>query len=102
MTGTEFQLAALRTAGSTNLLLNGVMGLNGEAGECIDLVKKHLFQGHELDCDALLDELGDVLWYAAITCESIGITLDDVMAHNVNKLHKRYPDGFDARRSIHR
>ena len=102
MTGTEFQLAALRTAGDKNLLLNGVMGLNGEAGECIDLVKKHLFQGHELDCDALLDELGDVLWYAAITCESIGITLDDVMAHNVNKLRKRYPDGFDARRSIHR
>lgn len=102
MTGTEFQLAALRTAGDKNLLLNGVMGLNGEAGECIDLVKKHLFQGHELDCDALLDELGDVLWYAAITCESIGITLDDVMAHNVEKLRKRYPDGFDAKRSVHR
>lgn len=102
MTGTEFQLAALRTAGDKNLLLNGVMGLNGEAGECIDLVKKHLFQGHELDCDALLDELGDVLWYAAITCESIGITLDDVMAHNVDKLCKRYPDGFDVRRSVHR
>ena len=102
MTGTEFQLAALRTAGDKNLLLNGVMGLNGEAGECIDLVKKHLFQGHELDCDALLDELGDVLWYAAITCESIGRTLDDVMAHNVEKLRKRYPDGFDAKRSVHR
>ena len=102
MTGTEFQLASLRTAGDENLLLNGVMGLNGEAGECIDIVKKHLFQGHELDCEALVDKLGDVLWYAAITCESIGKTLDDVMAHNVDKLRKRYPDGFDAKRSVHR
>lgn len=105
MTGTEYQKEAMRTASTLSkkeLLINGVMGLNGEAGECIDVVKKHLFQGHTLDDDKLLDELSDVLWYAAVTAESIGKTLDDVMEHNKAKLRKRYPDGFDSEKSIHR
>lgn len=105
MTGTEYQKLAMRTASSLSqkdLVLNGVMGLNGEAGECIDIVKKHLFQGHELDEAKLLDELSDVMWYAAITAEGLGTTLDVVMQHNVDKLRKRYPDGFEASRSIHR
>lgn len=105
MTGAEYQKLAMRTASDLDtygLILNGVMGLNGEAGECIDVVKKHLFQGHELDKEKLIDELSDVLWYAAITCEGLCVSLDDVMKHNVEKLKKRYPDGFSAERSIHR
>lgn len=105
MTGNEYQRLALRTASGIeqyDLTLNGVMGLNGEAGECIDIVKKHLFQGHPLDTDKLVDELGDVLWYVAITADGIGVPLEDIMQHNIDKLRKRYPDGFDAERSIHR
>lgn len=105
MTGSEFQTAALRTANAKLpelLILNGVMGLNGEAGECIDLVKKHLFQGHDLNKAKLMDELGDVLWYAAITCEGLGISMDDAMALNVDKLKHRYPNGFERERSLHR
>ena len=53
MTPNDYQQAALRTAPKDlppdRLLLNGLMGLNGEAGEAIDILKKHLFQGHELD-----------------------------------------------------
>ena len=105
MTGNEYQRLALRTSshGSNgDMVLNGVMGLNGEAGECIDIVKKHLFQGHPLDTDKLLDELGDVLWYVAITADGIGVQLEDIMLHNIDKLRRRYPEGFDAERSIHR
>lgn len=105
MTGTEYQQKAMRTASEKSkmdLLENGVMGLCGEAGECIDVVKKYLYQGHKLDKLNLKDELGDVLWYVAITCQALGITLDDVMEHNVKKLLLRYPDGFEAERSIHR
>lgn len=105
MTGTEYQQKAMRTASEKSkmdLLENGVMGLCGEAGECIDVVKKYLYQGHKLDREKLKDELGDVLWYVAITCQALGITLDDVMEHNVKKLLLRYPDGFEAERSIHR
>lgn len=105
MTGNKYQQLALRTSShgsSGDMVLNGVMGLNGEAGECIDIVKKHLFQGHPLDTDKLLDELGDVLWYVAITADGIGVPLENIMQHNIDKLRKRYPDGFDAERSVHR
>ena len=105
MTGYEYQEKALRTANKltrSELILNGVMGMNGEAGECIDLVKKHLFQGHNLDERKLKDELSDVLWYVAITCEGLGITMDEVMQHNVEKLLRRYPNGFGAEESINR
>lgn len=105
MTANEYQLAALRTAGTTNLkelLTNGVMGLAGESGECVDLVKKHLFQGHELDSSRLAKELGDVAWYLAVTAYSIGYSLDDVLKTNVEKLYARYPDGFDPKKSINR
>ena len=105
MTGNKYQQLALRTSShesNGDMVLNGVMGLNGEAGECIDIVKKHLFQGHPLDTDKLLDELGDVLWYVAITADGIGVPLENIMQHNIDKLRKRYPEGFDAERSIHR
>ena len=105
MTGNEYQCLALRTVSSSQQcdhILNGVMGLNGEAGECIDIVKKNMFQGHTLDIDKLIDELGDVLWYVAITADCIGVPLEDIMQHNIDKLRKRYPEGFDVERSIHR
>ena len=106
----DYQRMAMRTAsgmiytdfGDKGLLLNSVMGLNGEAGEVIDSVKKHCFQGHELDKAHLAEELGDVAWYLAVGCEAIGVTLEDVMNGNVEKLKSRYPEGFDKNRSIHR
>lgn len=106
-TANDYQRAALRTAQMDNLsneevLLNGVMGLNGEAGEVIDLVKKARFQGHELDTEKLMKELGDIAWYLAITAISIGYSLSDVFDANVEKLKKRYPDGFDKARSMNR
>lgn len=108
MTINEYQKAAMRTASGVgnatpeNLLLNGVMGLNGEAGECIDIVKKYFFQGHNLDKDKLVKELGDVCWYLAISAEALGVTLEEVMQRNVDKLLERYPEGFDPEKSVHR
>jgi NTP pyrophosphatase (non-canonical NTP hydrolase) len=101
----QYQQYALRTCGvsePTGRILNGVMGLAGESGECIDLMKKHLFQGHELNREKLKDELGDVLWYIAVCADGLGLDLDAIAQHNVDKLKKRYPSGFDADRSINR
>lgn len=99
----EYQLLALRTANKEkDLVLNGVLGLSGETGEVADIVKKHLFQGHELNEDKLIDELGDVLWYIAITAKGLGVGLEEVARHNVEKLKKRYPEGFATERSINR
>lgn len=65
----EYQALARRTSStdgpekaSYDKLINGVMGLCGEAGEYIDVVKKMMFQQHELNADKLIEELGDVLW----------------------------------------
>lgn len=102
MTGNEFQVKAMRTSGTDNLLINGVAGLCGESGECIDIVKKHLFQGHDLDKKHLAEELGDVAWYLAITACAIGYDLDTIMEMNVDKLNKLFPNGFDSERSISR
>lgn len=106
MTLNEYQVLAYRTTNheltNQGLIENGVMGLCGESGECIDLVKKSLFQGHALDREKLIDELGDVLWYVAQLATGLGVTLEYVAQHNVDKLLARYPDGFDSEKSIHR
>jgi NTP pyrophosphatase (non-canonical NTP hydrolase) len=110
LTANDFQRAAMRTASGMahegyngrGLLLNAVMGLNGEAGEVIDHVKKACFQGHELNREHLAEELGDVAWYLAVCCEAIGATLEDVMQGNIDKLRRRYPEGFDKARSVNR
>ena len=101
----EYQKAAERTSGDLTpfqKVRNGCYGLNGEAGECIDILKKHEFQGHVFDRDKMIDELGDVLWYIAQTATGLDVTLDEVAQHNVDKLRKRYPDGFDSERSVRR
>lgn len=85
-----------------DVLINGVMGLCGESGEVIDLVKKHLHQGHPLDRDKLLRELGDVCWYIAEIATALDADLSDVMQQNIDKLRARYPDGFDALHSMNR
>lgn len=105
LTANDYQRMAMRTASGLDkhsLILNGVMGLNGEAGECIDIMKKHIFQGHELDREHLIEELGDVAWYLAICCEGLGVSLEEVMEKNIEKLKARYPEGFDKARSINR
>lgn len=107
MTINEYQQLALRTESymnnDFNRILQGVMGLAGESGECVDLVKKHIFQGHSLDSEHLMKELGDVAWYLAITADSIGYTLEEVLETNIKKLESRYPDGkFEAGKSINR
>ena len=105
MSPNEYQRLALRTASEESMkspLLNGLLGLGGETGECQDLYKKYLFQGHELDKDKMAKELGDVSWYLALTAYAIGYGLEDIFKMNIEKLRARYPDGFDADHSLHR
>lgn len=104
MTINEYQQLALRTLNpelsEKDVLINGVMGLCGESGEAIDIVKKHLAQGHPLDKEKLAKELGDIAWYLAETAHSIGYPLEDILQMNIDKLKARYPEGFDSERSI--
>ena len=103
MTLNEYQELAQRTSGDGHdRVLNGCMGMCGESGECMDILKKHMMQGHAFDREKLIDELGDVFWYVAEAATGLGVTLDEVAQHNIDKLRKRYPDGFDVEHSVHR
>ena len=104
MTINEYQKLAMTTLNPAlsgkDVLINGVMGLCGESGEAIDIVKKHLAQGHELDREKLIKELGDIAWYLAETATALDISLEEVLQRNIDKLRARYPEGFSAERSI--
>ena len=106
MTINEYQKLAMQTLNPAlsqkDVLINGVMGLCGESGEAIDIVKKHLAQGHELDREKLAKELGDIAWYLAETAYALEMPLEDILQVNIDKLKKRYPEGFSAERSINR
>ena len=106
MTVNAYQQLAMTTLNpnldNKDILINGEMCLCGEPGEAIDIVKKHLAQGHELDRERLIKELGDVAWYLAETAWALDVPLEDVLAGNIEKLRARYPEGFAAERSINR
>ena len=85
-----------------DILVNSVMGLCGESGEAVDIVKKHLFHAHVLDKEKLIKELGDVAWYLAEAATALDIPLEEIFEKNIEKLKARYPEGFDTEKSINR
>ena len=101
-----YQITAMRTAdpklNTEERLLEGLIGLNSEAGEALDIYKKHIFQKHDLDKRKIALELGDALWYLTEAAVALGYSLDDIMEMNIEKLRKRYPYGFDPERSKNR
>ena len=106
LTANEYQKLAMTTLNPSlskkDVLINGVMGLCGESGEAIDIVKKWLAQGHELDKEKLAKELGDIAWYLAETAYALDIPLEKILQGNIEKLKKRYPEGFASERSVNR
>ena len=103
MNANEYQKLVMRTLNPElsrkDILINSVMGLCGESGEAIDIVKKWLAQGHELDKAKLAKELGDIAWYLAEAATALDMPLGDILQGNIDKLKARYPEGFEADRS---
>lgn len=105
MTLMDYQKAAQRTSNTHNCIEkieNGLFGLAGEVGEICDLWKKYRFQGHGFDRGLMISELGDVLWYIVELACGLDVSLDVVAHSNIIKLKARYPEGFEAERSLHR
>lgn len=106
MQANEYQKAAMATLNPAldkkNVLINSVMGLCGESGEAIDIVKKWLMQEHELDKEHLVRELGDVAWYLAEAATALDVPLETVFQGNLDKLRQRFPNGFDTGASVNR
>ncbi len=92
----DYQKAAKRTRyDNEQVLTNCALGLAGEAGQVVDLVKNYTFKGHPLDKDQLTHELGDVLWYLSQIAEWADIPFDQVAKDNIETLNRRYPNGFN-------
>ena len=106
MDANKYQTLAMTTLNKDlnkkDILINAVMGLCGESGEAIDIVKKHLHQGHELDKEKLIKELGDIAWYLAEAAYALDVDLSSVLEGNINKLKARYPEGFSVEKSLNR
>jgi NTP pyrophosphatase (non-canonical NTP hydrolase) len=98
MTFDEYQQAARRTMNprlsDTERLADAAAGLAEEAGEVLGLVRKHAYMGHPLDRERVTRELGDALWCLAAVATLVGVTLGDVAGANLEKLRRRYPDGY--------
>lgn len=106
MTGKEYQKLAMRTCSipyedKKSMIRHAVFGLTSEAGEVASIFQKE-YQGHEVDVIHVKKELGDCLWTIAELCQAFDLDLDDVMETNIAKLKARYPNGFEAERSLHR
>ena len=102
----EYQQATKRTRNDDQsremALANAALGIVDEGSEVGGMIKKHLFQGHPLDVDKVLEEVGVTLWYLAWAADLCGFTLEEAAWGNIDKLRRRYPDGFDPLRSINR
>lgn len=110
MTGSEYQKLAMRTSvfmkgpgpiATESMLNHAVFELNAEAGEVSGIMQK-TYQGHKFDQEHMMKELGDCLWGIAEACQAMGVTMDDVMQMNIDKLRARYPDGFEEEKSLNR
>lgn len=91
----EYQVAANRTLyGNEQVLTNCALGLAGESGQLIDLVKDYTFKGKDLDREKLVAEMGDVLWYLSQIAQWADVPFDEVAQNNIDTLNRRYPNGF--------
>jgi NTP pyrophosphatase (non-canonical NTP hydrolase) len=91
-----YEAAAARTINpglsESERLIDAAAGLAEEAGEALAIVRKHLYQGKELDRDKLEKELGDALWCLAMTARAAGLSLEQVAVANITKLKERHPN----------
>lgn len=105
MAGNEYQKLAMRTANTSlakrDIANHAILGLTSEAGEVAGILQKE-YQGHEIDTQHVKKELGDCMWMIAEACTAFDLELDDVMQTNIDKLKKRYPQGFSTEKSLHR
>ena len=105
MTLNDYQKAAARTMNRKlypeQQANHALHGMSGEIGEIHSLYQK-TYQGHMLNLEHMMKELGDLLWFIAEYCTAMGWTLEDVAQLNINKLKARYPEGFSEDKSLHR
>lgn len=106
MRASKFQKETLRTVNKgldwNGRVSNALLGIQGETGEVADIFKKYLYQGHSIDFMDVREEIGDVLYYIGLLCETMDMDMEEIMKENIEKLRERYPEGFSEENSINR
>ena len=90
---------------TSELIDDAVYGLCGELGELVDILKKTKFQGHPWTDETrihAISELGDIMWYLSAMATGLGVSLEEVVQLNIEKLRQRYGEHFDTDKSQHR
>jgi NTP pyrophosphatase (non-canonical NTP hydrolase) len=104
----DYMNAVMRTENSEikqdidSRITHGIMGIASEGGELLDTLKASMFYGKKLDEVNIKEELGDLMWFTAITLKAMGSSFEEIMDININKLKKRYPDGFSEHDALNR
>lgn len=105
MTGNEYQKLAARTINKElfceEMNDHALHGMVGEIGEIHSIYQKH-FQGHMISEEHLKKEVGDLMWFVAEYCTANNWLLEDIMQMNIDKLMLRFPEGFEADKSLNR
>jgi len=83
-------------------LLHAAMGMATEAGEFVDMLKRHFFYGTPIDFPNAIEEIGDQEWYVALAIDVLQTTMDHVLTVNVEKLLERFPNGFNEHDAVNR
>ena len=101
----EYQTLAKRTMNmeltEEGTIRHALHGMCAEVGEIHSAYQKR-YQGHATSAEHLKKEVGDLLWMVAEFCTAHGWQMSDIAQMNIDKLKARYPDGFEAERSLHR
>ena len=101
----QYQKEAARTMNKNlnghQTLMHSLHGLAAEVGELHGIYQK-VYQGHDLDLEHVRKEIGDIFWMLAELCTVYGFKMEDIAMLNIKKLKARFPDGFEAERSLHR
>ena len=71
-------------------LMHGALGVAGEAGEIVDCIKKHVVYNQSLNCDNLIEELGDIEFFLEYIRQLTHITRESTLRANIAKLKTRY------------
>lgn len=100
---TDYTPMAIRAADPEIIrLLHAGIGMCTESGEFVDALKKHIFYGRPLDKTNLKEEMADCLWYIAIACDQLNVSISELMDTNIKKLRARYPNNFNEYDAVNR
>jgi NTP pyrophosphatase (non-canonical NTP hydrolase) len=99
---TNFEAIKNRFDEPTIRLMHAFIGIATEAGEINDAMKKHLFYGKAFDTANAVEELGDLMWYIGVACDTLGVSLEEVMEKNIAKLRARYGEKFSEQAALNR